>query len=266
MSVPAFVNEPHRGYNDPGVAMMFRAVALLILGQAHAGPVEWVDDLPAARARASRENKVILLRQIVCDCSRRECLYRRSAEAPAFTQSEEVRRALAERFVCVVTHVAPDSADFGLVHPRGVPIGLPRRPFPVRTLFISPSLHVLHRPSLCPRGDEMESELAFVEKVRSECFPRGWEAARDLQARLSRLHLEHSLAPWTWHRRLEPSPHSECACRVPLPRSGSVSLWAGYDARVPWHSHLGEAQDLAARSGRLLLYFQVVGDLSRGGC
>jgi hypothetical protein len=42
--------------------------------------------------------------------------------------------------------------------------------------------------------------------------------------------------------------------------------WSGYNKVVVWEKSPAEAQERARRDGKLILYFQLVGDLDLEGC
>jgi hypothetical protein len=45
-----------------------------------------------------------------------------------------------------------------------------------------------------------------------------------------------------------------------------VLPWSGYRRGILWHTDMEEAKKLAAKSKKLVLYYQIVGELNKDGC
>ena len=47
---------------------------------------------------------------------------------------------------------------------------------------------------------------------------------------------------------------------------GTAKPWSGYNKVVKWENTLADAQERARKDGKLILFFQLVGDLDLEGC
>ena len=220
-------------------------------------PVEWVDGLDAALKKASESGRLVLLRQVHCDCDGTKCGTLDLVRRPAFLERPSTRALVRDAFVPATAH-APENRDVpGLVHPSFIPAGFRRNVGTVRTLIVTPTGHVVHRLDLCPYSGEVDAELAFARKVRAECFTETWAPVPAWEERLRGLHALHALKPETWH----------AAPDATAPPAPGMAPWSGYEKLdVAWEPDLAAARELAKKTDRLVLYFQVVGNLDKEGC
>lgn len=235
-----------------------------LAGSGGQSELSWASDLDRACAKASKDGKLVLLRQIVCDCTDKECMYREVARTPWFLGDAETRKLVEERFVPVAVHVAPAKMDEGLADPGFPPSGDGPR---LRTLFLTPGLNVLHRLDLCPHSGDVKSEIEFVLKVASECYEAAGAPKPGGERAFVDLHREHESKPATWHKKGEGACGAECGCKPPDDsRSLSRKPWGGYRRGILWHTDLAEAKTMAQKAHRLILYYQIVGELNKEGC
>lgn len=218
--------------------------------------LNWSGDLESACRVAEKNNRLILLRQVHCDCDGSACPLLDVARKPAYLERPSTRLLVASAFVPAVAH-APAHRDVpGIIHPTFLPAAFRRDPSRVRTLIVTPTGHLIHRLDLCPHGGDVEAELAFAQEVREECFTREWAPRPGGALRLQALHAEHALTPEAWHPALAKGP-SDPAARA----------WSGYaQIDVPWQPDLASAMKAAKQSDRLIFYYQVVGNLDKEGC
>lgn len=217
------------------------------------GP-EWSDGLDAALKKAGEKNRLVLLRQVHCDCEGTTCGTLELARRPAYLERASTRKLVEDGFVPATAH-APENRDVpGLFHPPSIPAGFRRNLGAARTLIVTPTGHVLHRLDLCPHSGEVDAELAFAQKVRTECFTETWAPVPAWEERLRRLHALHALKPETWHS-------------IPEAAAPGMAPWSGYaQLDLAWQPDLATAKELAKKTDRLVLYFQVVGNLDKEGC
>lgn len=209
----------------------------------------WLTDLDDARDQARREGKILFHRQVRCTCGALSCDRAEAARRSWYLDDERVREVLLRECVPVLHHTPHDLAGLR---------DLTRTPTEktVATFLIDAEGHVLHRLDLCGRETDVIGEIEFALRIRSECFtPEGWP--RENAERLGMTLLKR-------HEETLPHPLG-CSC-VPADRCGSTKPWKGYYAGAVWHTDLTEAMPLAEKSGKLLLYYQIVGDLHREGC
>ncbi len=239
------------------------ALALAALSAAPPGDdgpaLEWTDDLAAACERAGREDKLVLVRQILCDCEDAPCAYADLARRPAYLESKATREIVRAGFVPAVAHAPSRRADHGFHHPPYAPSDFRRLRSRVRTLLLTPTRHIVHRLDLCPHSYEVAAELQFALRIKDECYGRGGAAIPGGEAALFRLHVEHAHIPAAFHPSLG-------VAAPPGARAPDLVPSKGYGRGIAWHTDLAEARQEAARDGKLLLYFQIVGDLDTGLC
>lgn len=246
-------------------------LALLLLPLASAaqegpGAVPWMTDLDAARARATKDSKLILLRQILCDCTEEICPHDDLARRPWYYRDAKVREILDRHFIPVLVHVAPGNADDGLIDPGYLPLEKIDRPLPLRTVFLAPTSHVLHRLDLCPHSSDVAAEADFAVKVHQAGFESDGSMKPKAHLAMKGLHLAHSSNPAAYHERPGPVAQ-ECGCAPPAKdEAKSRRPWAGYRRGVLWHTEVAEAKTLAKARKKWILYYQVVGDLNKTGC
>ncbi len=251
--------------------MKYVAAALLALlpiaapAQDAKNPVEWLSDLATACERAEKEGKLILFRQVLCDCVDRSCAYAELAKRPLFLDDAGVRDIVNAKYIAVIEKRATVDDAKGLVDPgigREMPKGAP-----IRTYFLTPRQEILHRLDLCAHAEDFESELEFVHLARLLCFDKTGAMEPEGKRILSEMHDEHLRQPKQWHKKRWGNAASECRCRLPqVGGSGSRQPWKGYNSSIPWHTDVQEAKALAKHAKRSVLYFQVVGDLYKEGC
>jgi hypothetical protein len=246
------------------LAQLLLCLAALPIAAQDPSELSWSSDLDQACAKASKEGKLVLLRQIVCDCAAKECLYAGVAKAPWFCEDRETRRLVEQRFVAVAVHVLPAKMDEGLVDPGFPPSGDGPR---LRTLFLTPGLNVLHRLDLCPHSGDVRSEVQFVLKIAEECYDSAGAAREGGDRKFIDLHREHESKPKAWHKEGAGACGTECGCKPP-DETGSASKkpWGGYRRGILWHTDLEEAKSIAGKSHKLILYYQIVGALNKEGC
>lgn len=208
----------------------------------------WHRGLTAACAQAGNEGKLVLLRQVLCACAEETCPSLRAARRPAYLQDPVVRRLIRERMVLAVSHVAPERAGEGLYHPSYAPAGFRRWPTGVRTVFVTPTRHVIHRLDLCPKAHDVAAEIAFALIVRKRCYSPLWVPRDDNEDGIFALHFDHAENPADWHRAI-----------------AKASAGTAEAADIAWHKNLDKARARARDTGKLLLHFQIVGDLD-GPC
>lgn len=242
---------------------MVHALALLaaLLSPASDPPpgVTWFDSLPAACEAAGKDRKLVLLRQIVCACTEKTCAYDDLARNPYFLEDAKTRALARERLFAAVAHVAPGREGEGLHHPDYAPADYRLTPALVRTLFVTPTRHVVHRLDLCPFAREAGAEIAFALRVHAECYRPGGAPTPDSAGRMRYLHGEHVFDPRKYHPGAAGGDlwHRAAGSRVP---------WTGYAGGVPWFRDFAEAKFAAKRLQRPLLFYQIVGDMDRDGC
>jgi len=235
-----------------------------VLAQDAPSKIDWLSDLDAACARAAKEGKLVFLRQIVCDCGGKNCLYRDVATAPWYLGDPAIRQVVSESFVPVAVHVEPAKKEAGLVDPGFPPSGDGTQ---LRTLMLTPAYTVVHRLDLCPYSGDAKTEIAFAVRVSRECFEADGTAKSGWERTFIELHREHHAKPETWHAAGAGGCGAECGCKPPDDsRSASKSPWDGYRRGILWHTDMGETKELAGKSKRLILYYQIVGELSKEGC
>jgi hypothetical protein len=250
-----------------GVVMTLAAALLVgLLPRLQDGPsgVEWMDDLGAACVKARREKKLVLYRQALCDCAEKTCPYAELLRRPGFLDDAAAREAVARECVAVAARVTPGKDMEGLRDPGYGK--LLTRGAPLRTFFLTPGRYILHRLDLCPYSSDLQGEIDYACMVRLTCFDSDDAPSSTVSAPVKQLE-DHWARPKSYHKQRGGSPASECRC--PSPRqglSGSWNPWPGYNRGIPWHTDLDEAKVLAKHSKRLLLFFQVVGDLHKEGC
>src|SRR5262245_7137328 len=66
---------------------------------------DWSPDLDHGCSKASKEGKLVLLRQIVCDCTAKECMFAEVVKSPWFLQDADTRALVTRHFVAVAVHV-----------------------------------------------------------------------------------------------------------------------------------------------------------------
>lgn len=245
-------------------SLLLCLAALPVLAQDAPAKLDWLSDLDAACAKAAKEGKLVFLRQIVCDCGGKDCLYRDVATAPWYLGAPAIRELVDESFVRVVVHVAPAKKDEGLIDAGFPPSG---DGLQLRTLMLTPAYSVIHRLDLCPYSGDVKSEISFAVKAARECFDAHGTAKPGHERTFIELHREHHAKPETWHERGAGGCGAECGCK-PLDDSRSLSKnpWDGYRRGILWHTDMAETKELAAKSKRLILYYQIVGELSKEGC
>lgn len=241
------------------MTMFAAALALACTVGAEETPLEWEEDLASAFRRASREDKLVLVRQILCDCAEKVCASVDLAKKPAYLESESTRELVRTNFVPAITHVSPSEADAGYHHPRYVAPHFRRIQTRIRTLLVTAQRHVVHRLDLCPHSYEVAAELRFAVRILTRCYGRGGAAIPGGEESLVRLHVEHAYQPELVHPSLGKSTGSAALGADLLPSGG-------YQRGIAWHPDLEEAQRDAARQKKHLLYFQIVGDLDTGLC
>lgn len=227
--------------------------------------VEWMDDLDAACERARVENKLVLYRQALCDCKETACPYAEMLRRPAFLDDPAARETVRRECVAVSARLAPEwdmeglkDAGYGPRLTRGAPL---------RTFILTPSRHILHRLDLCPYASDLSGEIDYAYMVRLTCFTSDGVPDPEAKTKIEGLHDQHVTQPKSYHKAQGGAPASECRC--PSPRqgeSGSWKPWPGYNRGISWHTDPAEAKALARHSKKQLLFFQVVGDLTKEGC
>lgn len=250
--------------------MRFVLAALLFIAvpAANAGTenpaVAWLDDLSAACEKADAERKLVLYRQVVCPCTGKDCPVAEAARKPWYLESEEARRRVAGNFVTVTAHVAPKDEMKGLLD-----LGygsLLTQGAPLRTFILTPSRHILHRLDLCGYSSDLEGELDYALMVKLLCFDLQGRPEPGAEQVIRNLHENHVEKPRAHHKKGWGSPASEWGGELPkVGAAGSRKPWTGYGT-IAWHTNLEEARALAKHCGRLVLYYQIVGDLYKEGC
>lgn len=241
--------------------MRFLAASLIMAGalaasDREAGP-SWYEDLDAAFARAGERGRLVLLREVACECDGKSCPAADLARRPAFLERDSTRALVSERFVLAVAHLSPRGNPAAVLHPRFLPREFAKGAVPVRTLLVTPTRFVLHRLDLCPHAADVDAELAFALRIREECFGPDWVPVAKLDERLHGFHLRHSVEPGAWHRGLPP---------LEAPPERGMIPWAGYNVEFSWEPDLESARALARSADRPILLFQVVGNLNKDGC
>lgn len=241
---------------------MRHLAALLILAavaradDAKAG-FEWAEGLEAALRKAGAENRLVLLRQVHCDCDGTKCPALESARRSAWLDRASTKKRVDLGFVPALAHAPKDRDVLGLFHPTFLPAEFRRDPSKVRTLIVTPTGHVIHRLDLCPDADDADAELEFAKSARSECFTASWIPVPEWEERLRGLHALHVMTPERWHRKL----------RAAVKGDPPKDAWKGYaNLEIDWQPDLEAAKEAAWESNRLVFYYQVVGNLDREGC
>lgn len=237
------------------------AALLILVAAARAdegkSDLKWAEGLEAALKRAAAEDRLVLLREVHCDCDGTKCSALESARRPSYLERFSTRRHVEESFVPAVAHAPKDGDVPGLFHPTFLPPEFRRDPSQIRTLIVTPGGHVLHRLDLCPQAEDVNAELAFARKARAGCFTAAWVPVPAWEERLRALHAEHARRPETWHGKPE----------AVAPKGPGMAPWEGYaKLDLAWQPDLDAAMEIARRSDRLVLYFQVVGNLDKEGC
>ncbi len=222
----------------------------------------WESNLGIALARATREGKSVLLRQVVCACRERTCSLSELATRPWYLKKGEAHDFAAERFVWAAVHVAPEKAGEDLRDP-----GFPAVTSPLRTLFVTSHGAIVHRLDLCPQSGDVLAEMKFAARVAEACQEEDGALKHDWAKALVVMHRAHEAVPMTVHASAEGVRAPECGCAPPAGHNKASRLaWSGYQTGVFWHSDLAEAKEIAARSEKLVLFFQIAGDMNKEGC
>ena len=232
-----------------GVAFL---LALAAVARASDGKPElnWSYGLEDASRLAGKKDRLILLRQVHCDCDGSACPAIDLARRPPWLDRASTKALIDRSFVLAVAHVPTESDAPGLVHPRFIPAEFRRDPSRVRTLLVTPTGHVIHRLDLCPLSGEIDAELKFAREIRSECFTSTWAPVAGGEQRLRALHARHAFQPQAWHK-------------APV----GPSDWSGYaKLDLAWEPDLDAAKELARGTDRLVFFFQVVGELDKTEC
>src|SRR5438552_18563331 len=129
--------------------------AILLLGtlaSASDGKPEmnWSYGLESACRRAEKGNRLILLRQVHCDCDGTDCPLLALARRPAYVERAATRLLIESYFVPAIAHAPKNRDIWGIVHPSFIPANFRREPSQVRTLIVTPTGQVIHRLRLCP--------------------------------------------------------------------------------------------------------------------
>jgi hypothetical protein len=237
-----------------GVAFLLALAAVAQASDGKPGP-NWSYGFEDASRAAGRKNRLILLRQVHCDCDGPACAALDLARRPPWIDQVSTKDFVESSFVLAVAHAPKEGDAAGLVHPRFIPADFRRELNRVRTLIVTPTGHVIHRLDLCPHSGEIDAELAFARQIRRDCFTSTWAPVPGWEERLRALHAEHAFHPTSWHK-------TPAATADP----GS-SPWTGYaKLDLAWQPDLDAAKDWASKTDRLVFFFQVVGDLDKEGC
>ncbi len=238
-------------------------IAFLILCAARAASaqdIRWHENLDNACAEAAADKKLVLLRQVVCDCESASCAYAALARAPWFLrddQKREERKELVKQFVFAVVHVKRGEAQLMIADPGFLPTQSP-----LRTIFLTCAKAVIHRLDLCTSSSNIAFEVDFVRTTAAACFGEdGRPKFRD-QRNLRQAHEDHRLSHGG-----SGVASPECGCAPPdAANARSAKRWINYQKGIFWHTDLVEARSLAAASSRLILYYQIAGDMNKNGC
>jgi len=218
------------------------------------GP-NWSHGLEDACRLAGKKDRLILLRQVHCECKAEPCPGLDIARRPAWLDRASTKLLVEGSFVLAVAHAPKDGDMDGLVHPRFLPAQFRRDTQRVRTLIVTPTGHVVHRLDLCPQAGDVDAELAFAQKIRTDCFTSTWAPVPGWEECLRALHAEHAFNPTAWHK----TPAA--------PAGPGTPSWLGYaKLDLAWQPDLDAAKELAKKTDRLVFFFQVVGDLDKEGC
>jgi len=230
----------------------------LLLAAGDGGPaLEWADGVKAARETAGARNRLILLRQVHCECDGTKCPASDLLRRPAYLDHAALRTLIEDHYVLATAHAPKEADAAGLSHPSFIPAEFRRKLSQVRTLIVTPSGHVIHRLDLCPHSGDVAGELEFAMRLRTECFTAAWAPVPGWEERLRGLHAEHAFKPEAWHPNL-----LAAASVVP-----GMKPWSGYGSLdLAWQADLADAQALAKHSERLVFFYQVVGNLDKDGC
>ncbi len=242
-------------------------LALLMLAASPDEPaaIEWMDDLDAACRKARAEGKLVLYRQILCACSGKGCPYEEMGRRPGYLDDPEARRAVAGSCVAAAVRVKPEQDRAGLKDPGYG--ALLRKGAPLQSFLLTPDRYILHRLDLCSWSGDLAGEIDYALEVRAICFDASGTLEDSAAGSVPNLLRDHRDRPKGSHFTRGGAPASECRC--PLPRRGEAGgwkPWPDYNRGIVWHTELDEARRLARHTGRNLLFFQVVGDLTKEGC
>ena len=150
-----------------------KSILLLTLILPSAGSdIEWKSDLAEAVKSAREQEKLILLRQVICSCNASECDTMSIARSPKFMEDHARRHMVKDNFVFVLQHTSRRNMSKGLKFDPEFAAKKKKKTASIRTVFLTPTLHVLHRFDLCKRGWDSDVEIAFAIKLANECYEK----------------------------------------------------------------------------------------------